>query len=258
MRRSSGRRGWAAATTNNDHADARARASLPPGALPRLWLRPPRHAGAVPRVRYNATVKRTPESRSTPRRHARWKRAVAVGLNLGLASLSVFWLCLWIASYWYCHNLYVGNDRGTSGYGLNLRSTPGSLECTGITFESEPGRTAAGFNAYLDAQAWAPNRIRRREWVRAGFGVQRWQQPPLTNAPGPKYTNSYFGIALPFWLLALVCGIAPALRWNPRRLRRRRLAAGLCPSCGYDLRATPERCPECGAAARIASAKLDS
>ena len=55
-------------------------------------------------------------------------------------------------------------------------------------------------------------------------------------------------LLVPMWLpLLLSAGLALALRRSARRvLRSQRQVAGLCPACGYDLRATPGRCPECG------------
>lgn len=54
-------------------------------------------------------------------------------------------------------------------------------------------------------------------------------------------------IVLPFWFLLPMTLLLPGLWYGLHRRQTRRLAAGKCAACGYDLRATPERCPECGA-----------
>src|SRR5256885_13157669 len=55
--------------------------------------------------------------------------------------------------------------------------------------------------------------------------------------------------AVPYWSAAGPLALVAALSIT-RILRRARSAAmGLCVKCGYDLRATPDRCPECGAVA---------
>jgi hypothetical protein len=55
------------------------------------------------------------------------------------------------------------------------------------------------------------------------------------------------GAAVPYWaVMVLLLALPARVAWRARR-RGRRLGRGQCPACGYDLRATPGRCPECGA-----------
>ena len=53
-------------------------------------------------------------------------------------------------------------------------------------------------------------------------------------------------ILIPQWFFIVCFGFLPTravLRWVRKRRRERN---ALCVNCGYDLRATPDRCPECG------------
>jgi hypothetical protein len=50
----------------------------------------------------------------------------------------------------------------------------------------------------------------------------------------------------PYWFLAAM-SVSMPIAWFIRCRRAAKVdRTGLCLTCGYDLRATPDRCPECG------------
>jgi hypothetical protein len=67
------------------------------------------------------------------------------------------------------------------------------------------------------------------------------------NDPGAIYGAAQKAFFVPCWFLAFISAVLAALTF--RASRGIRLAKpGHCYSCGYDLRASPDRCPECGTA----------
>jgi hypothetical protein len=69
----------------------------------------------------------------------------------------------------------------------------------------------------------------------------------LPGVARPDGCGWIYEASFPHWMLIPVSALVPALL--VRRLHSaKRHALGACPACGYDLRATPDRCPECGGA----------
>ena len=82
-------------------------------------------------------------------------------------------------------------------------------------------------------------------WTCGSFGLMRVRDSRTARdgANGVRYS-----LMFPHWFVLLLLLAWPAKRgWRWLELRRRR-RKGLCLNCGYDLRASPERCPECGTA----------
>jgi len=79
-----------------------------------------------------------------------------------------------------------------------------------------------------------------------GFSNVKWIWFYHYNWGSAKRPNEYRIIIIRIWIIAALLSIAPiAWAWRAKRERGRRMP-GFCPRCGYDLRATPDRCPECG------------
>src|SRR5207237_5032802 len=77
----------------------------------------------------------------------------------------------------------------------------------------------------------------------AGFEAEHRQLIAVT------FAAFYDSVAAPYWFLVGLTALLPATAVTRSMLKRRArgaVAERSCQNCGYDLRATPDRCPECG------------
>jgi hypothetical protein len=139
-------------------------------------------------------------------------------------------------------NCFITCQDGHVMFGYGRIAATGGINLSAYTDDAH--RAGEGWS-------WHPQSTPRiypiTAWWSDGWGPFHWE---VNEKDGGEYSIIRRWYAVPLWLVALISGVWPvwSIALSIRRMRRRRRAAreGCCKSCGYDLRATPDRCPECG------------
>jgi hypothetical protein len=171
-----------------------------------------------------------------------WRGAVILSLALCLAACA-----MWVRSYQRSENFiwrhgldsaWIGTQRGHLQLGATWERS-GNASSVPHRFEYWSDQAFGPIDALLLMATDYGDRV--AHWNRAGFVGYSIRKPD---------GSLQFNLLVPFGVVMALTGILPigwaAARWRSRRRDRRARRAGFCAGCGYDLRASPQRCPECG------------
>jgi hypothetical protein len=170
----------------------------------------------------------------------RWTLRILSALSL---SFCILFICLGIRSYFRTDDIYAPSVRGIDSSPMVTYSYVGLFSNRG-TIWLQFYRTRYSNDIFISPSAFGPTiwRVTQAQkgkssgWTNDEFAFR------LNQEPGDF---SLF-VVFPYWLAALVTAILPAAFIYRVIRSRRAIRAGHCRTCGYDIRATPTRCPECG------------
>jgi hypothetical protein len=180
------------------------------------------------------------------------------GVILTSLALAVLATLAWIASYFYPSSAILVSARPDRTIFLASREGVITFWMQRITPSPPAGCTVKLTSPYLISvtrvEPHGGNSMYSMTfnpyWARPdlSWGRPQYGRGTVYVAGSPYNFNTDVWELFASWrLMVAVLLIAPALRLAWWLIRRRRIVAGRCAVCGYDLRATPDRCPECGA-----------
>jgi hypothetical protein len=171
-----------------------------------------------------------------PHRITRWfvYRGIAAISLLAFACSILFWTL----SYWTDYGIVFSLRNG---WYFRVTDYPGVVE-----FSCNRHLVDGIYPDYPDNffvhQSWGASTL-------DGAWAEDWDTSfdPARRFGTMTYRDPYHWISalvLPWAVIAFLTGLWPAVSFLRRR--HRSVAISTCQICGYDLRATPQRCPECG------------
>ena len=94
------------------------------------------------------------------------------------------------------------------------------------------------------------------QWHGLGFELIAGEWPRfLPDSGGGAVMLPYVVLIVPYWAVVGLAGLLLiAALWRVRRVRKLE-HAGCCTACGYDLRFSRDRCPECGSVVEAATSQ---
>ena len=179
-----------------------------------LRIRSARDAGSMSRMRNRGCT--------NAMKQGLFNLAVALSFLLCIATVA-----LWVLSYWALVRL----DHVAAKSYLSVTSQLGSVRLERVEYTM----TGQMPDMWRFDAAWLRTEGRSTLFghtdARGGFSGASWHR------------REWWG---PHWAAGLLFAVLPLVAAMRLRRGRRRASLNLCVACGYDLRATPERCPECG------------
>ncbi len=156
---------------------------------------------------------------------------------------------LWVRSYSTVDLIrYIGEESEAGSKSYFLSSTTGRIQLSCYVEADPPGPFAVAGGSRL------PNEVSFSHW---DSRAKRFRLPSdrLLNQIGfdarskDQLLGTDYTVVVPYYAFVMAAFAVGAIAYLRRRLLVRSQTIGRCSACGYNLSASPERCPECGAAA---------